>query len=91
MVLLDNEHFCDTIIYGNTYLSRNKIPERRDSVLSSLHIGLHTGNEKYIIQSSKTETTKNITINKTTESIDDNKVLEVTDDEVSIHSLINIK
>ena len=38
MVLLGNENLCDTIIYGNTDVSRNNITEITYSILSSLHI-----------------------------------------------------
>ena len=47
MVLLDGDHLGDTIISGNTDISRNIILESRDLVLSYLHIGLHSGDEKY--------------------------------------------
>ena len=46
MVLIDNEHLGETTISGNTDLRGNMIMEIRDSVLSSIHIGLHTGNTK---------------------------------------------
>ena len=46
MALLDDKHLGDTIISGNTYLRGNIIMEIRDSFLSSLHIGLHIGDEK---------------------------------------------
>ena len=49
MVLLDDEHWGDTIIAGNTYLSRNIIPKSREFFLSYLHIGLQTGYAKYRI------------------------------------------
>ena len=49
MVFPYGYHLCDTIITGNTYLSDNNILERRDSFLSSLHIGLHIGDAKYRI------------------------------------------
>ena len=46
MFLLDDEHLGNTIIYGNADLSGNIISESRDLVLSSIQIGLHTGDEK---------------------------------------------
>ena len=49
MDILDDEKLIDTIIYGNIYLRGNIILEIRDSVLSSLHIVLHTGDLKYRI------------------------------------------
>ena len=39
MVILDDEHFGDTIIAGNKVLSRNKFLEIRESVLTYFHIG----------------------------------------------------
>ena len=60
MVLLYDEHSCDTIISDNTDIIINNVPEIRDSVLSYLHIG----GVKYSIYSSKTETATNITIHK---------------------------
>ena len=60
MFIIDDGHLCDIVIAENIYIRRNKITERRDSVLSSLHIG----GVKYRIYSSKTETAKNITIQK---------------------------
>ena len=47
MILLYDDHLSDIIITGNTYLRINIILERRGLVLSSLHIGLHTGDSKY--------------------------------------------
>ena len=49
MVLLDDKHLRDTIIFKNTYISGNGIMKIRDLVLSYLHIGLHTGDAKYRI------------------------------------------
>ena len=49
MVILYEENLDDTIIAGNTDLSGNIIMENRDLFLSYLHIGLHTGDAKYII------------------------------------------
>ena len=49
MVLLYGGHLGDTIISGNTDLSRNIILERGYLVLSYLNIGINTGYEKYII------------------------------------------
>ena len=46
MVLQDDEHLGKTIISGNKDLSRNSITEIRYSFLSSLHIGIHTGDAK---------------------------------------------
>ena len=54
MVLQDDEHLGDTIISGNTDLRGNIIMESIDSVLPSLHIGLYTGDAKYMIKSRKT-------------------------------------
>ena len=39
MILLDDEHSCDTIISENKILSRNNEMEIIDSVLPYLHIG----------------------------------------------------
>ena len=47
MVILYDEHLGDTIIAGNSDLRGNIMMEIRDLVLSFLHIGLHTGYEKY--------------------------------------------
>ena len=85
MVILYGGHLGDTISSGNTDLRVNIIMESRDLVLSYLHICLHTSNAKYIIQPSKTETSKNITLHKITERIESCKILEVPDYEVSIH------
>ena len=60
MVLLDEDHLDDTIIRGN------RISERKNSVLSYLHIGLYTGDVKYRIKSIKTENVTNITSHKLT-------------------------
>ena len=49
MVLLYDEHVGDTIIAGNTDLSGNIIMESIYLVLSYLHIGIHTGDAKYMI------------------------------------------
>ena len=49
MVILYDKYLCDTIISGNKYLRGNIIMEIRDLVLSSIHIGIHTGDEKYRI------------------------------------------
>ena len=49
MVILYDGHLGDTIISGDTDIKGNIIMESRDSVLSYIHIGLHTGNEKYRI------------------------------------------
>ena len=49
MVLLYDEHLGDTIISGNTDVSRNIIMESRDLVLYYIHIGLHNGYAKYRI------------------------------------------
>ena len=49
MVLLYDEHLCDTIIYENTDIGENKILERIDLVLSYLHIVLHICDAKYRI------------------------------------------
>ena len=49
MVLIYDKIFGDTIIAKNTDLSGNIILESRDLVLSYLHFGLHTGDEKYRI------------------------------------------
>ena len=49
IVILDNEHLCDTIIASNAYIRSNKVIKIRDLVISSLHIGLHIGDEKYRI------------------------------------------
>ena len=49
MVILYEEHLGDTIISGNTDLIINIIMESRDLILSYLHIGINTGNEKYSI------------------------------------------
>ena len=54
MVLLYYDYLVDTNISGNTDLIGNIILESRNSVLSSPHIGLHTVNAKYRIQSRKT-------------------------------------
>ena len=54
MVLLYDEHFCDTIITGNIDISSNSILEIRDSILASIHIGIHVGGAKYRIYSIKT-------------------------------------
>ena len=69
MVLLDYNHLGDITISGNIYIRWIDILETRDSVLSSIHIGLHTGDEKYGIQSSRIETVTNITIHQITKSI----------------------
>ena len=87
MSLIDDGHFCDTIINENKDLSTNDITESRYQFISSLHVG----DAKYRIKSSKTEHATNITIHKMTEMIESNKTFEVTGDELSIHSLINIK
>ena len=50
-----------------------------------------TGGAKYRINSSKTETVTNITINKITERIESNKILEDTGYEGSIFLLLSIK
>ena len=44
MVLLYDEHLCENIIAWNTYIRGSGILESRDSVISSLYIGLHIGN-----------------------------------------------
>ena len=49
MVILYGEHLGDTTIDSNTYLMINIILESRYLVLSYIHIGLHTGDEKYRI------------------------------------------
>ena len=49
MVLLYDNNLGNTIIAGNKYLGGNIILESRDLVLSYLHIGIHTGYEKYRI------------------------------------------
>ena len=46
MAFLDDEHFDDTIIAGITDILGNRIIEIRDLILSSLHIGLRTGDAK---------------------------------------------
>ena len=61
MVLICDDHLGDTIITGNTYLTGNIILESRDFVISYLHIGLHTGDAKYVT---------NITFHKITERIE---------------------
>ena len=43
MVLIYDEHMGETIIAGNIDLSGNGIMKIRSLVLSSLHIGIHTG------------------------------------------------
>ena len=91
MVIIDDKNLGNTIITGNIDLSRNIIMYSRDLVLSYIHIGIHTGDEKYRTKSRKPKTFKNITIKKFTERIDSYKVLEVTDDEGAIHLLIGLK
>ena len=49
MFLLYDGHLGDTIISGNTDLSRNDILKSRDLVLSYLHIGIQNGDTKYMI------------------------------------------
>ena len=49
MVLLDDDNLGDTIIAGNTDISGNSILESRYLVLSSLHIGISSGDAKYRI------------------------------------------
>ena len=49
MVLLDENHLGDTIISGNTNLSRSNILEIIDLVLSSPHINMNTFDAKYRI------------------------------------------
>ena len=49
MVLKDDDQLGDTIIAGNTDLSRNIIMENRDLVLPYIHIVLHTGDAEYRI------------------------------------------
>ena len=77
MVILDDGNLCDIVIAENKDTRGNKIPESRDSILSSLLIV----GAKYSIYSSKIETAKNISIQKTIERIDSTTVLEVTDGE----------
>ena len=64
MVLLYDEHLGDTIISRNTDISGNIIVEIRDLVLPSIHMGLHTGDAKYRIYSSKIETVTNVIFTK---------------------------
>ena len=71
--------------------SENRIMEIRYLFLSSLHIGLHTGDAKYRNYSRKIKTIANITIHKITERIESYTVLEATNDEGAIHLLINLK
>ena len=61
----DYGNLWDTVIHENTDISSNRIPEIRNSVLSYLH----SAGTKHRIYSSKTYTTKNVTIQKITESI----------------------
>ena len=49
MVLLYDKHLGDTIISRDIHLNRIIVTERRDLVLSYIHIGLHTDNAKYRI------------------------------------------
>ena len=49
MVTVYEKNLGDTIITWNKYLKGNIILGSRESVLSSLHIGLHTGDAKYRI------------------------------------------
>ena len=49
IVLIYDDHLGDTIIYGNIDLIGNIILESRGLVLSSLHIGLHTGDANFCI------------------------------------------
>ena len=46
MSFLDDDHLGDTIIAGITDILGNRILEIRDLILSSLHIGLRTGDAK---------------------------------------------
>ena len=55
--------------------SENRIMEIRYLFLSSLHIGLHTGDAKYRNYSRKIKTIANITIHKITERIESYTVL----------------
>ena len=61
----DDCHLCDTVIADSIDVISNTIPEIRDPVLSSIHIG----GEKYSIYSSKTETSTDITMHKINEII----------------------
>ena len=85
--LQDEGHICDIVIADNRELRSNKTSERKGSVLSSLHIG----DKKYRLYSSKTETAKNITIQKMNERIESNSIFEVIYDEEAIHLIITIK
>ena len=49
MVLLNNNHLCDTIISENIDISCNNMMETGSFVLPSLHISLHVGDAKYRI------------------------------------------
>ena len=91
MVIIDDKNLGNTIITGNIDLSRNIIMYSRDLVLSFIHIGIHTGDEKYRTKSRKPKTFKNITIKIFTERIESYTILEVTDIEGAINLLINIK
>ena len=91
MVPLYDENLGDTIFAGNKYLSGNIIMKNRDLVLSYLHLGLHNGDAKYRINSSKTETVTNITIHKINERIEYYRFMEITDYEGVIQVLINIR